>query len=103
MATKQFSIRLDSDIAQRLAVLARRTGRSRSFYVKEAILDHLEHTALGEQGREEFRRSARIRFHWRKRHRNRSADWTTRRGDGSGHSSRSDSPASTIPVRLEAR
>lgn len=60
MATKQFSIRIEPEIEQRLEALARRTGRSRSFYVKEAILDHLddlEDTFLGEQALEEFRRS----------------------------------------------
>lgn len=60
MATKQFSIRIDIEIERRLAALARRTGRSRSFYIKEAILDHLEDLEdayLGEQALEDFRRS----------------------------------------------
>ncbi|MGI8518684.1 MAG: type II toxin-antitoxin system RelB family antitoxin [Acidimicrobiia bacterium] len=60
MATKQFSIRIEPEIEQRLADLARRTGRSRSFYVKEAILNHLEDledTYLGEQALDEFRKS----------------------------------------------
>jgi RHH-type rel operon transcriptional repressor/antitoxin RelB len=36
------SIRLDDDTEQRLERLAATTGRSKSFYVREAILAHLE-------------------------------------------------------------
>jgi RHH-type rel operon transcriptional repressor/antitoxin RelB len=36
------SIRLDDDLAARLERLARVTGRSKSFYVKQAIEDHIE-------------------------------------------------------------
>ena len=36
------SIRLDDDLAARLERLARLTGRSKSFYVKQAIEDHIE-------------------------------------------------------------
>jgi RHH-type rel operon transcriptional repressor/antitoxin RelB len=36
------SIRLDDDLANRLERLARVTGRSKSFYVKQAIEDHIE-------------------------------------------------------------
>ena len=36
------SIRLDPEIDKRLEVLAARTGRTKSFYVREAILEHLE-------------------------------------------------------------
>ncbi len=36
------AIRLPPDIEKRLAKLARRTGRTKSFYVREAILQHLE-------------------------------------------------------------
>jgi RHH-type rel operon transcriptional repressor/antitoxin RelB len=36
------SIRLDDDLAARLERLARTTGRSKSFYVKQAIEDHIE-------------------------------------------------------------
>ena len=36
------SIRLDDEIAARLERLARLTGRSKSFYVKQAIEDHIE-------------------------------------------------------------
>jgi len=36
------AIRLPEEIEQRLADLAAKTGRSKSFYVREAILEHLE-------------------------------------------------------------
>ena len=36
------SIRLDDELAARLERLARLTGRSKSFYVKQAIENHLE-------------------------------------------------------------
>ena len=36
------AVRLPPDIEGRLATLARRTGRSKSFYAREAILEHLE-------------------------------------------------------------
>jgi RHH-type transcriptional regulator, rel operon repressor / antitoxin RelB len=36
------SIRLDDDLAARLERLARLTGRSKSFYVKQAIESHIE-------------------------------------------------------------
>jgi RHH-type rel operon transcriptional repressor/antitoxin RelB len=36
------SIRLDAQLDARLERLARLTGRSKSFYVKQAIEDHLE-------------------------------------------------------------
>ena len=36
------SIRLDDDLAARLERLARVTGRSKSFYVKQAIENHIE-------------------------------------------------------------
>lgn len=36
------AIRLPEDIENRLAELARRTGRTKSFYAREAILTHLE-------------------------------------------------------------
>ena len=36
------AIRLPSDIEQRIAELANRTGRTKTFYVKEAILSHLD-------------------------------------------------------------
>lgn len=36
------AIRLPEDIENRLAALAATTGRSKSFYAREAILEHLE-------------------------------------------------------------
>lgn len=36
------AIRLPDDIEQRIAELAARTGRTKTFYVKEAILEHLD-------------------------------------------------------------
>lgn len=37
-----YSIRLPHEIEERLAILSAQTGRRKSFYVKEAILDHLD-------------------------------------------------------------
>ena len=36
------AIRLPPDIEARLAELARRTGRTKSYYAREAILNHLD-------------------------------------------------------------
>ena len=36
------SLRLPDDIAERLQRLADRTGRSKTFYVREAICEHLD-------------------------------------------------------------
>jgi RHH-type rel operon transcriptional repressor/antitoxin RelB len=36
------SIRLDQDTERRLAALAEATGRTKSYYAREAILSHLE-------------------------------------------------------------
>lgn len=36
------AIRLPEEIEERLETLAKRTGRSKTFYVREAILAHLE-------------------------------------------------------------
>ncbi|QDQ29220.1 TraY domain-containing protein [Chitinimonas arctica] len=36
------AIRLPQDIETRLENLAQRTGRTKSFYVREAIMEHLE-------------------------------------------------------------
>ena len=36
------AIRLPPDIEQRLAALAKRTGRSKTFYAREAILEKLD-------------------------------------------------------------
>ena len=36
------AIRLNEETEQRLAKLAKRTGRTKTFYAREAILEHLE-------------------------------------------------------------
>jgi RHH-type rel operon transcriptional repressor/antitoxin RelB len=36
------AIRLDTEIEARLDRLAKRTGRTKTFYAREAILEHLE-------------------------------------------------------------
>lgn len=36
------ALRLPKEIDERLEALARRTGRTKSFYAREAILEHLE-------------------------------------------------------------
>jgi RHH-type rel operon transcriptional repressor/antitoxin RelB len=36
------AIRLDPDIERRLERLAKKTGRTKTFYAREAILEHLE-------------------------------------------------------------
>lgn len=36
------SVRLEPEIEERLTALAERTGRTKSFYVREAILAHLD-------------------------------------------------------------
>lgn len=36
------AIRLPPDIEQRIADLAARTGRTKTFYIKEAIIEHID-------------------------------------------------------------
>jgi RHH-type rel operon transcriptional repressor/antitoxin RelB len=36
------ALRLPPDIEKRLAALAKKTGRTKSFYAREAILEHLD-------------------------------------------------------------
>ena len=36
------AIRLDAEIEERLSALARKTGRTKTFYAREAILEHLD-------------------------------------------------------------
>ena len=36
------AIRLEPEIEERLARLAKKTGRTKTFYAREAILEHLE-------------------------------------------------------------
>ncbi|WP_184357518.1 DUF6290 family protein [Rhizobium sp. BK602] len=53
------ALRLPPEIEARLDELAKRTGRSKSFYAREAILEHLddlEDIYLAEKRLEEFRR-----------------------------------------------
>lgn len=53
------AIRLPQSIEKRLAKLARRTGRTKSYYVREAILQHLddlEDVYLAEQRLERIQR-----------------------------------------------
>lgn len=40
--TRMLSIRLEDEIDQRLEFLASETGRTKTFYVREAVLEHLE-------------------------------------------------------------
>lgn len=52
------AIRLPADVESRLDTLARRTGRSKTFYAREAILEHLddmEDLYLAEQQMTEIR------------------------------------------------
>lgn len=53
------ALRLPPEIEARLDELAKRTGRSKSFYARQAILEHLddlEDIYLAEKRLEEFRR-----------------------------------------------
>jgi RHH-type transcriptional regulator, rel operon repressor / antitoxin RelB len=53
------AIRLPSSIEKRLDKLARRTGRTKTYYVREAILEHLddlEYRYLAERALERVRR-----------------------------------------------
>ena len=36
------SVRLPEDVEARLDALARKTGRTKTFYIREAILEHIE-------------------------------------------------------------
>jgi RHH-type rel operon transcriptional repressor/antitoxin RelB len=52
------AIRLPADIERRLDALAAATGRTKTFYAREAILEHLERLEdiyLAERGLEEIR------------------------------------------------
>ncbi|NKB64897.1 MAG: TraY domain-containing protein [Gammaproteobacteria bacterium] len=52
------AIRLPEDIEHRLEILAKITGRSKTFYAKQAILEHLddmEEVFLAEKSAEEIR------------------------------------------------
>ena len=52
------AVRLPEEIERRLEALAKRTGRSKSFYVREAIVEHLadlEDVYLAEKRLEDIR------------------------------------------------
>lgn len=54
------AIRLTPEIEKRLAALAKRTGRTKTFYAREAILQHLEDledTYIGEKALRKFEKS----------------------------------------------
>ncbi len=40
--SKQMAIRLDDELYKRLSAVAKKTGRTATFYVREAIEEHLE-------------------------------------------------------------
>lgn len=54
------ALRLSPEIERRLEELANRTGRTKSFYAREAIIRHLEDLEdlyIGEAALDEFRKS----------------------------------------------
>lgn len=54
------AVRLPKEIEHRLQFLAEQTGRSKTFYVKEAVLKHLEEMEdifLSDQALKQFRES----------------------------------------------
>jgi RHH-type rel operon transcriptional repressor/antitoxin RelB len=58
-ADQMLGIRIPKSIGERLASLAQRTGRSKTYYIREAIIEHLddlEDVYLAEQVRERLRR-----------------------------------------------
>lgn len=58
-ADQMIGIRIPKSIGERLASLAQRTGRSKTYYIREAIIEHLddlEDVYLAEQVRERLRR-----------------------------------------------
>lgn len=42
MGKNQINVRLDEDVAKRLEALAQKTGRTKTFYATEAILEFLD-------------------------------------------------------------
>ncbi|NTU69000.1 MAG: TraY domain-containing protein [Chlorobiaceae bacterium] len=58
-ADQMIGIRIPKSIGQRLEILAKRTGRSKTYYIREAIMEHLddlEDIYLAEQVLEHVRR-----------------------------------------------
>jgi len=54
------AIRLDPEIENRLALLAKKTGRTKTFYAREAILEHLDDLEDGYLALERLRKPGRI-------------------------------------------
>jgi RHH-type rel operon transcriptional repressor/antitoxin RelB len=57
--SRNTAVRLPDELSERLTVLAKRTGRTVSYYIREAIeehLDDLEDIYLAEQALERIRR-----------------------------------------------
>ena len=57
-----FALRLPADVESRLEELAKRTGRTKSYYAREAIIEHLaelEELYLAEAELEAIRKGAR--------------------------------------------
>jgi RHH-type transcriptional regulator, rel operon repressor / antitoxin RelB len=58
-ADQMIGIRIPKSVGQRLDILAKRTGRSKTYYIREAIMEHLddlEDIYLAEQVLERVRR-----------------------------------------------
>lgn len=56
--TRSISVRLDSEISERLKILSELTGRSKSYYIKEAVeqrLDEMELIYLAQSRSENLR------------------------------------------------
>lgn len=56
--TRSISVRLDSEISERLNILSELTGRSKSYYIKEAVeqrLDEMELIYLAQSRSENLR------------------------------------------------
>ena len=59
-ANKSLSIRLPEEANERLNFLAKKTGRTKSFYITQAVLEHLEDMEdlyLAEQAYHDFKES----------------------------------------------
>lgn len=57
--SRQTAVRIPEDVFERLQALAARTGRTATYYIREAIVEHLEDledTYLAEQSLEQLRR-----------------------------------------------
>jgi RHH-type transcriptional regulator, rel operon repressor / antitoxin RelB len=53
------ALRLPADIEKRLADLARKTGRTKSYYAREAIIEHIEDLEDIYLAEKEFRKAER--------------------------------------------